>query len=185
MKETRVTFTTSFGFAGNKTITQFTQLINFKRIINGDVCGRTISSLPYVKDSTNSPTNLNLNKTCEKCYAKNEHQIDEHSINGERHKSDTHNISNKNDRIRNSNNYYNKTNDTAEVTSTEIEIDSNEFRYDSHLRKNRGHTNRKIVKNSQCFIQQSIRFYAASGFLIALCYLAIPAAASIDSFHPM
>ncbi|XP_055325149.1 uncharacterized protein LOC129579276 isoform X2 [Sitodiplosis mosellana] len=50
---------------------------------------------------------------------------------------------------------------------------------------NKGHNNRSIITSSQCFIRQSVCLYAASGFLIALCFLAIPAAASIDSLHPI
>lgn len=49
----------------------------------------------------------------------------------------------------------------------------------------KGHNNRSIISSSQCFIRQSVCLYAASGFLIALCFLAVPATASIDSLHPM
>lgn len=54
--------------------------------------------------------------------------------------------------------------------------------------KHKYNNNNNNVNNnphSQYFIRQSLSLYAASGFLLALCYLVIPAAALIDTPHPM
>lgn len=54
-----------------------------------------------------------------------------------------------------------------------------------HKYNNNRNNNNSVNTHSQYFIRQSLSLYAASGFLLALCYLVIPAAASIDTPHPM
>lgn len=74
-------------------------------------------------------------------------------------------------------------------TTTNTNTNTNKNTNNNININNRSHNNENnnnsIITNSQYFIRQSVCLYAASGFLIALCYLAVPAAASIDSLHPM
>lgn len=174
MSETRVPFATSFGLNGNKNNSRFTQLINFKRNINGDDDGddATISS-SYIEYNAIANTQQQHQQQTIKINYKNNHintsnKIDKYNKPGDDGKTvQTHKI----DQIKIQSNFNNKLNNN----------NNNDISYTSHINKNRGRTNR----NSQCFIRQSVCLYAVSGFLIALCYLAIPAAASIDSMHPM
>lgn len=85
-----------------------------------------------------------------------------------------------------------KINTTITTTNTTTNNNNNNLNNNNNNNNNirnynRSHNNENnsIITNSQYFIRQSVCLYAASGFLIALCYLAVPAAASIDSLHPM
>lgn len=148
-------FAAPFWFAGTNTISRFIHMINFKRKINNH---HRIFTLPpsHTELETIAPTKLHTNNNNNK----NQNKISNKSERESKSRS-----SNLNSIVHNNNH-----------SSSSKKCD------DIY---NRGHNNRSIIMSSQCFIRQSVCLYAASGFLIALCFLATPATASIDSLHPM
>lgn len=68
------------------------------------------------------------------------------------------------------------------IESADTNDRNNSTKYKLNSNYNNTVTN---TTHSQCFLRQSLSLYAASGFLLALCYLVIPAAATIDIPHPM
>lgn len=170
MSKLRALFAAQFWFAGSNSISRFIHMINFKR-----------KNLP--NNTNNNNHNINNNNQ-----QKHHHHI--FTLSPSQHTEQIENIAPTKIKL----NTYNNKNKNQIKTKHERQqrIINNNMNDSVHNRcdqiksiYNRGHNNRSIITSSQCFIRQSVCLYAASGFLIALCFLAIPAAASIDSLHPM
>lgn len=84
----------------------------------------------------------------------------------------------------NTNNNDNHNLDRIESANTNDRNNSTKHKYNIDNYNNNNNTVNNTT-HSQCFVRQSLSLYAASGFLLALCYLVIPAAATIDIPHPM
>lgn len=164
MFKLRAMFAAPFDFDGDNRISQLIHMINFKRKINQHhpICTLPQPLPPPPPSYTERIETITPTKLATK--------ID----------TATHQDNN--------NNYSTKTKSANKNTTEYGRNKSNSVHNKSDQTKriyNKGHNNRSIITSSQCFIRQSVCLYAASGFLIALCFLAIPAAASIDSLHPM
>ncbi|XP_031631032.1 glutamate-gated chloride channel isoform X5 [Contarinia nasturtii] len=165
MSKLRALFAAPLWFAGSNSISRFIHMINFKRKNNANNNNNNdqqqqhhhhIFTLPPSQHTEQLET---IAPTKIKTnYNNNKNQIK--TQHGRRRRSINNSANNMNDSVHN-------------------KCDRIKSIY------NKGHNNRSILTSSQCFIRQSVCLYAASGFLIALCFLAIPAAASIDSLHPI
>lgn len=155
-------FAAPFWFAGTNTYSRFTHMINFKRKNSTTHHHRIFTLSPsHTELETIAPTKLHT----------------------------TNNINNKN---QNKIEYeYRSRSGGGSRSSSKYRIGSSDSGSDGGNKSNmiktiyKSHNNRSIITSSQYFIRQSVCLYAASGFLIALCFMVIPAAASIDSLHPM
>lgn len=150
-----------FAGGGTNTISRFFHMINFKRKFTNHHHHHSIFTLSpsHTELETIAPTKLKINNNNHK----NQNKTANYSEAMSTRNSNNNNIGHSNSKCK-----------------------SNKNSDDIKSIYNKGHNNRRtIITSSQCFIRQSVCLYAASGFLIALCFLATPAAASIDSLHPM
>lgn len=173
MFELLAIFAAPFWLAGTNTISCFTHMINFKRKFNDH---HRIFTLPSPPSSSSSLSSSSTSHTELETIAPPTKKIHNNNKNQKNKiEYECRNISYSSGSI-NSRKYQNSDN----VNNSNQTCDLIKSIYKGHH-----HNSRSIITSSQYFIRQSVCLYAASGFFIALCFLAIPAAASIDSLHPM
>lgn len=159
-------FAAPFWFAGTNTYSRFTHMVNFERKNSNNHHHHSIFTLspthteletiaPTKIHTPNNNNNENQNKIEYECRSRSNNNNNNNSSRGSRSKY----------RI-------------SSACGSSDKSDMVKTIYKSH-------DNRSIITSSQYFIRQSVCLYAASGFLIALCFMAVPAAASIESLHPM